>query len=45
MLAYSNTSQLTLTSKAISQRFFFIAMINAVLGKDTGELMEYRRLI
>ena len=45
MLAYANITQLTLTPKTLSRRIFPIAMINAVLDKDTGELMEYLRLM
>ena len=45
MLAYFNIAQFTLTPKDISRRRFPIAMINAVLDEDTGELMEYCRLM
>ena len=45
MLAYSNIAQLTLTPKALYRRRFPISVINAVLDEDTGELMEYRRIM
>ena len=45
MLAYANINKLNLTPKNISRRCFPISMINTFLDKDTGELMEYRRLI
>ena len=49
MLACAYVAQLNATPKALSQRRFPItiinAVINAVLDKDTGELMEYRRLM
>ena len=45
MLAYTNISQLTLTPKTLSRRRFPIAMINTVLDEDTGEFMEYCRLM
>ena len=49
MLACADVIQLNATPKALSQRRFPIAMINtvinAVLDEDTGELMEYCRLM
>ena len=45
MLVYANVSQLTLTPKTLSRRRFPIAMINSVLYKGTGELMEYHCLM
>ena len=49
MLACAIVAQLNATPKALSQCRLLIAMINAVinavLDKDTGELMEYRRLM
>ena len=45
MLARVNISQLTLAPKALYRRSFPITLINAVLDEDTGELMEYCRLM
>ena len=45
MLDYDNISQLTLTPQNLSRCRFPIALINAVLDEDTGELIEYCHLM
>ena len=45
MLSCINISQLTHTPRALYQRRFPIAMIKPVLKNDTGELMQYLRLM
>ena len=45
MLSHANISKWTLTPKALSRLRFPITMINTVINKDTGELMECRCLM
>ena len=45
MLTSENIGQLNVTPCALDSRRISIEMLNAVLGEDTGELMEYRHLI
>ena len=44
MLEYLNVAQQKLTQYWLAQRNFPLEIISAVLNKDTGELMEYRKL-
>ena len=45
MLAYLNTAPRQLTPRWLAQRHFPLKMLSAVLDEDTGELMEYRKLV
>ena len=45
MLAYVNREKLTVTPAQLARRKFPKEMLSAVLDEDTGELMEYRKLM
>ena len=44
MLSCADVAQLKLSPRNLVSQHFLIKMINAVLDKDTGELVEYRHL-
>ena len=45
MLAHVNREQLTVTPAQFARRKFPKDMLSSVLDKDTGEFMEYRKLM
>ena len=45
MLASVNRAQLTVTPAQLARRKFLKEMLSAVLDEDTGELVEYRKLM
>ena len=44
MLAYLNAAPQKLAPNRLEQRRFPLEILSTVLNKDTGELMEYRKL-
>ena len=44
MMAYLNAAYWKLSPDRLAQRHFPLEIISAVLDKDTGELMKYRKL-
>ena len=45
MLSYANLGQLLMSPRNLTSQKFLFEIINAVLDKDTGELMEYLHLM
>ena len=45
ILAYLDTAPRKLIPRRLAQRSFPLEILSAVLNKDTGELMEYRKLM
>ena len=45
MLACANVMRLTMSPKNLAQRKYHREMINAVLNQETGEMMEYRKVM
>ena len=45
MMAYLNGAQHKLEPYRLAQRQFLLEMLSTVLDEDTGELMEYQKLI
>ena len=45
MLSCAAVSQLRLLPKSLATRRYPIEMINAVINKETGDIMEYRHIL
>ena len=45
MLFCATINQLILSPKSLASRHFSVEMINAVLNKEIGELMDYRQVM